>query len=195
MMNKNTIIEMIPEYLNGNLSDDDIKAIESAAKENEVIQMEIEFIKSIQKQVQSEKINSPADWGWARLKQTIEKEGVQPILQTQSEQSIIKPIWRKVAIAASFAFVMQSAYLVQQQIFNDTDYRLLSTELVKNSIQVQFKEGTNEKEIRLLLAEMKGNIVGGPSALGIYSIQFKDRDLALSTLKNKTIIEYAELTE
>lgn len=200
-MNKDDIVEKIPEYLNGNLSDHDISAIELAAERDESIRMEIEFIKSIQQQVLSEKIESPTEWGWARLKQTIEKQSTE---QDQTGTSIhsgtktvssIKPIWKKLAIAASFAFVIQSGYLVQQQALNSNDYQLLSTKKLENSIQIQFKTDTSEQEIRQLLINTEGNIINGPSALGIYTIEFKDREAALTRLNESEIVEYAELSE
>jgi len=194
-MKKNDIIEMIPEYLNGNLTDNDIELIESAAKDDNTIRMEIEFMKSIQQQLQSEEVTSPTEWGWSRLKRTIESEASSTNYSAQEKPSIVKPIWKKMAIAASFAFVIQSAYLAQQQLFNEDDYRLLSTDNLKNSLQVKFKEQVSEQDIRLLLVNMKGNIVSGPSAIGIYSIQFKDKDNALVTLRNNNIIEYVELSE
>lgn len=193
--NSKVIIELIPEYLNGNLSDDDIAIVESAAKEDEFIRMEIEFMACIQSQLKSEKIESPTEWGLARLKQSIEKEEhTQPSI-TEKTRPTIKPIWKKLAIAASFAFVIQSGYLAQQQFSSDAAYRPLSTKTIGNSIQIQFKDGISEKDIRLLLVGMKGNIVKGPSALGIYSIQFDNNETALSILNNNEIIEYAALAE
>jgi len=202
-MNKDDIIEKIPEYLNGNLSDHDIRAIESAAACDESIRMEIEFMKAIQQQVLSEKIESPTEWGWARLKQNIERQNIEENenkgkdeLHSVSKTShTIKPIWKKLAIAASFAFVIQSGYLVQKEVFNKTDYQLLSTENLENSIQIQFKEGTSEQAMRQLLINTEGNIISGPSALGIYTVDFKDREVALTRLNDSEIIEYAELSE
>lgn len=194
-MNKDDIIEKIPEYLNGSLSDHDISAIESAAERDESIRMEIEFMKSIQQQVLSEKIESPTEWGWARLKQTIEKQNIEENPTGTKTVSTITPIWKKLAIAASFAFVIQSGYLVQQNVFNSTDYQLLSTKNLENSIQIQFKTGTSEQAIRRLLINTEGNIINGPSALGIYTVEFKDRETALTRLNNSGIVEYAELSE
>lgn len=200
-MNKDDIIEKIPEYLNGNLSDNDIRAIESAAERDESVRMEIEFMKSIQQQILSEKIESPTEWGWARLKQTIERQNIEEdetdtsIHSGTKTVSTIKPIWKKLAIAASFAFVIQSGYLVQQNVFNSTDYQLLSTKNLENSIQIQFKTDTSEQAIRLLLINTEGNIINGPSALGIYTIEFKDRETALTRLNESEIVEYAELSE
>ncbi|MGH1439068.1 MAG: S8 family serine peptidase [Cellvibrionaceae bacterium] len=200
-MNKDDIIEKIPEYLNGNLSDNDIRAIESAAERDESIRMEIEFMKSIQQQILSEKIESPTEWGWARLKQTIERQNIEEdetdtnIHSGTKTVSTIKPIWKKLAIAASFAFVIQSGYLVQQNVFNSTDYQLLSTKNLENSIQIQFKTDTSEQAIRQLLINTEGNIINGPSALGIYTIEFKDRETALTRLNESEIVEYAELSE
>jgi len=200
-MNKEDIIEKIPEYLNGNLSADDINTIETAAESDENIRLEIEFMKSIQQQILSEEITSPTEWGWARLKQSIQQQitkASEENVDTHSDVntlSPVKPIWKKFAIAASFAFVIQSAYLVQQQVFNSTDYQLLSTENLENSIQIQFKVGVSEQAIRQLLINTEGNITSGPSALGIYTIEFKDREAALIRLSNSEIVEYAELSE
>lgn len=202
-MNKDEIIEKIPEYLNGTLSSSDNDIIKAAADRDNSIRLEIEFMKSIQEQVLLEKIESPTEWGWARLKQNIERQRIEENKQKEKTDShsdttttrTIKPVWKKFAIAASFAFAIQSGYLVQQEVFNKADYQLLSTENLKNSIQIQFSEGTSEQAIRQLLIDTEGNIISGPSALGIYTVEFKDREAALTRLNDSIIIEYAELSE
>ena len=95
-------------------------------------------------------------------------------------------------MAASVAFVLQSGYLVQSQFVTDEGYRTLSTAELKDSIQVQFKDNAREHQIRRLLIDLGGNIVKGPSAIGIYNIQFLSTSTALKTLEKIDFIEYLE---
>jgi hypothetical protein len=197
VMNKEQIIELLPEYVNGSLEKDIRGIIEDAAKTDEVIRLEIEFLDSVRDSIKEEKVISPTEWGLARLKQSLvhqdtEQEELPVQLNSPVSPKQYNPLWKKFALAASVAFVLQSGYLVQSQFVTDEGYRTLSTAELKDSIQVQFKDNAREHQIRRLLIDLGGNIVKGPSAIGIYNIQFLSTSTALKTLEKIDFIEYLE---
>lgn len=55
------------------------------------------------------------------------------------------------------------------------DYRPLSTEMRSGAVHLDiiFSDGTTEEQMRALLAQVKGTIVGGPSGLGRYTVRLE----------------------
>jgi len=70
-------------------------------------------------------------------------------------------------------------------------YVPLSSEHLENVIDIRFVDGASETEIRQLLLDTGGKIVGGPSALGIYQLEYGNRSIALKELKANALIDYA----
>ncbi|MFK7815058.1 MAG: hypothetical protein AB8B92_01865 [Gammaproteobacteria bacterium] len=176
---------MLPEYVNGSLSTENMKRIEQAMQHDTDITREIDFLQKLQHVVKNEQVESPTEWGWARLKRSLPKENEKPIASTSSW-------WKPLAVAASFAFVLQTSYMLFSENKIDDGYVPLSTSEVENTIQIVFDQTINESQIRELLNSIEASIVSGPSASGVYRIAAKDRDTAISTLKNSPWIEHVE---
>ena len=196
-MNKEQIIELLPEYVNDSLDKDIRDIIDEAIKTDEAIRLELEFLNSVRKSIKEEKIISPTEWGLARLKKSLnhhetEQKNFVAKKNTPVSSSKSNAFWKNIALAASVAFVLQSCYLLQNKLGIDEEYRTLSTVELKDTIKVQFKDNASELQIRRLLINLDGNIIKGPSAIGIYNIQFINNDTALETLEKNNFIEYAE---
>ena len=196
-MNKEQIIELLPEYVNDSLDKDIRDIIDEAIKTDEAIRLELEFLNSVRKSIKEEKIISPTEWGLARLKKSLnhhetEQKNFVAKKNTPVSSSKSNTFWKNIALAASVAFVLQSCYLLQNKLGIDEEYRTLSTVELKDTIKVQFKDNASELQIRRLLINLDGNIIKGPSAIGIYNIQFINNDTALETLEKNNFIEYAE---
>ena len=187
-MDKNGIELMLPEYVNGSLSPEDAKRIEQMMEENMDIKSEEEFLSLMREAVKSEEVESPAEWGLARLRRTLP----QP---EQVEHKDTSSWWKPLAVAASFAFVLQTSYMFFNETKIDDGYVPLSTSQFENSIQVVFEVNVTEAQIRELLSSIEANIVDGPSASGVYRIVAKDKNTAIDTLKISKLISHAEVEE
>lgn len=186
-MDYRDIETMLPVYVNGKLSAEDSKKVEEAMDEDVSIKAEIEFLRHLCNAVKEEEIESPSAWGLARLRRSVKK------VQTSSQG--IALWWKPIAVAASLAFVLQTGYLLFNQVTIDDTYTPLSTYGLENTIQVVFMETVTEAQIRSLLSEVEGQIVDGPSASGVYRISAKDLESALILLKNSDLISHAEMEE
>jgi anti-sigma-K factor RskA len=179
---------MLPEYVNGSLSTENIKRIEQAMQHDMDIKSEIAFLQQLRQIVKNEEVESPEEWGWARLKRSLPKENEleAPVAKTSSW-------WRPLAVAASFAFVLQTSYMLFNENKLDDGYVPLSTSELENTIQIVFDKNINESQIRDLLNSIDASIVSGPSAVGVYRITAKDRDTAIRVLKESPWIEHVEI--
>jgi hypothetical protein len=190
------IIELLPFYLNDKLKTEQKERVRQAVSESQSLQQELIFLQSINDSIKSENVRSPGDWGLMRLKRDIlaeeSKSGRIGLAKTEHNK---QSWWKSVAIAASFAFVVQSGYLIQQHFIQPEDYRLLSTVELENTVKVQFMAEVSESDVRTMLINLHGNIVKGPSAMGIYHISFEDRQSAIASLKVSGLVKYAEATQ
>lgn len=187
------IVELLPPYLNDQLSDVQKALVRQAANENQSLQQELIFLQSIKDSIKSEEIRPPGDWGWMRLRRDILAEENKPehIDLAQTEHN--KPSWwKRIAIAASIACVVQSGYMIQDDSTQPESYHMLSTVVLEDTVTVQFMAGVSENDIRALLINLQGNIVKGPSAVGIYHIHFEDRQSAITSLEMSGLVDYAE---
>ena len=189
-LDREAIIEILPEYINGSLDASLIKKIEHMAENDRAIQLEVEFLSAIQKSVKEDVISSPTEWGLTRLKKSIQEQSI-----TEQQTSAPSGLWKKMAIAASMAFVIQTGLVINDKISTEDDYQLLSNDSFNDTVQLKFKPEANEQSIRALLINLEGNIVKGPSAIGTYTIKFSDTQKSLKALKSSSLVEYSEYQE
>jgi Putative zinc-finger len=118
------------------------------------------------------------------------------------------PVFARMALAAQLALVVVLGTVAVYQYYHpQVVYRTasgtggVSTSGVK--ISVMFNEGASEQEIRQVLGEIKGQIVAGPSAQSLYTVQTdiapdkpEDLERLLQKLnQNQRVIRYAAKTE
>lgn len=192
-MNSENIIELMPMYLIGRLDSNQRHQVETAIKANEDLQRELEFLHILENRIKSEHIVSPGEMGWARLKRDIVAiDNNSQAKQATHSKSNSSAWWKTAAIAASLAMVIQSAVLIQQQSKPIDSYRPLSSSELKHTVKVKFAANASEIQLRRLLVKLQGQIVDGPSALGIYHLRFQNQQSALISLNDSALVEYAE---
>jgi hypothetical protein len=59
-------------------------------------------------------------------------------------------------------------------------------------IAIAFAEDTSEKEIRTLLLGINGQLVQGPSMLGVYHVQLADIERSLASLRAHPKVRWVE---
>lgn len=117
------------------------------------------------------------------------------------------PVFARVALAAQLALVLALGTIaVYQYRHPQTVYKVLSGPSIPGAgvkISVMFNEGASEQEIRQVLGEINGQIVAGPSAQALYTIQTgvapdkpEELDRLLQKLRqNQHVIRFAARTE
>lgn len=187
-MDNKEIELMLPEYVNGTLQPDDAKRIEQIMEQDTTIKAEVEFLQLMRKAVKNEEVESPTEWGLARLRRTLPQAEAEAENQSSSW-------WKPIAVAASFAFVLQTSYMLFNETKIDDGYVPLSTSEIEDAIQIVFEDNVTEAQVRILLHSIEASIVDGPSASGVYRITSKDKILAIEKLKTSGLITHVELEE
>ena len=193
MAQQNPISEMLPDYVNGLLSEEDTRRIDLAAQENPEIAAEIEFCRHIKSTVNANSDeNGPGELGWARLSRAISAEAKASAAPSSS------PLWKYAAAAFGFIALGQAVMLVAStQPSSGNDVYVTASEQQSEPIylKVGFVANASEADIRELLLSVDGQITAGPTALGLFQIRFDTlsaRDNALQEFtQSPNIIETA----
>jgi anti-sigma factor RsiW len=165
--NRRRIEELLPFYLNGTLDEGERVEVEAALAESEDLRWELEFLEGVQRDVQTrDPGRSPGDFGLARLMRDIEAEGrvSAPVVQSRSR------VWQIAAAVALALFATQTVLVVTSP---GTLVELAGGETAGAkgpTLTVAFVPEASEAEIRALLLANGLEIVGGPSALGLWTV-------------------------
>lgn len=176
----------LPWLVNKSNDDDSLK---TAINEDESLREESEFLSAIRENMQSQNIPTPGELGLARLKRNI----------AEADKKTGTPFsgfnrWARPALAAALVVVvLQSALLIDQSSDIDGNYQPLSGEVPsENKIQISFKDGASELQLRNAINLTGGTIIDGPGELGIYIIAL-DNDADIENITNiLTSLDYVD---
>jgi anti-sigma factor RsiW len=158
--------ELLPFYLNGTLDGEERARVEAGLADDAALRADLEFLKVVQAETLARDAGtSPGEFGLARLVRDIDIERGQTAPQRSAR------LW-KLATAACFALLLASSALLVTK--PDTMLRLAGGGAVAVHegpvFTVAFVEAATEAQIRDLLLSLDLEIIGGPSALGLYTV-------------------------
>ena len=168
----------VQAYLAGRLSDDARLAFEAEMAKNPDLAANVALSQAVRGVFsEMEEAPSPGALGWARLNRSLEA----PVAVVPSRA----PIWQLAAAAVvAGVAVWQGNTLLNQG--NIPEGYVPATEAVIEGVTatVAFQTAATEAEIRALLRETGGEIVGGPNALGLWVVRFETLDARVAALAN-----------
>lgn len=183
-------------YLAGRSSDTEARRIADAAAGNPDLRAEIALMQAARGVLETEtEETSPGDFGWARLSRAIDAEAgtVSAGLPSRGRS----PVWlvaASAAIAAVALWQVVAVPLLPSRGGVAPGY-VTATDPVDAALvlTVAFVPTATEAQIRTLLREAGAEVIGGPSALGLWRLRFPDaasRDAAENQLAAAaTIVE------
>lgn len=223
-MNHREIIELLPWYVNGTLEEDERRTVEAHLKECSPCALEWKQLGTIQAAAleQAAEAPSPSSASLHGVLDRIEEyEGKRS--RTPKERigwltkllsAMREPWWQP---TPAFARVLMAAQLVLvialggMLLFQGDESRRggtasgpSTTPIQQNvtRIAVGFTEGVSEQTMRDTILAIQGNIVDGPSALGLYTVEVRippqrteeiDK-LLQGLLKDRKVVRFAART-
>lgn len=158
--------ERLPFLANGTLAPEERAELERALAADEALRSERDFVARLRLGVKAASdAPDPGELPLRRALKRIEREAARDRRPSRW--------WRAAAIAAGIAVVIQSGVIVRQLGGPSRGPELLGVESPADGramLQVVFAPEAREGEIRALLREVRGEIVRGPSAAGVYRI-------------------------
>lgn len=219
---KDTVDEQLDDKLalliNGQLDEETAKALEAEIENDKALADEAKFLKSLQEGIQHQDHNTPpGGMGLARLKREIAAEQARakpPAANFESEKTKAgshtvtskntpaanSSFWKPLSIAACCLLGVQTFFMVSQQEDSIAGIEItpLSSAVLTDGdhLQVVFRETATASQIRDALVSVNGSLVGGPGALGVYTVQLPVSMNGLdgfNTLKAYPFVEEVEL--
>ena len=182
---------LLPYYLNGSLTKDEIKQVEQALAENETLRQELGFLQELHSQVQQQKQqNSPGELGLKRLQKRLKgQQAIDNNSQQQKTLSTTKNRWQFAAMAACLMLVVQTINHIETGDTYQAAGGTTITQYQGKIASVTFSPTATEQQIRTLFLETNVFIVDGPSALGIYRLAIVDgSDTTIKSLASRVDI-------
>ncbi len=185
---------IIPLYVKGLLSDSEKQEVEKMLSKKPELREEVDKWKRLgdaYKRIECE-LPRPSNMAYAKITERIRK----PDDRSFFERFMPSPAFSFGVILAEFLIIV--ALSVMTLSFSP-EYRTLSAPSATIErpvrINVVFKEGVTETEIRNLLFKMDGKIVDGPFRSGLYVIAIsseKELEKSLGLIRNSGLAALAE---
>ena len=183
--------EVLVAFVRGRLPEAEAARIAALAAERPALAAEIALARGIADDVDAEAAGpGPGALGWARLARALDTE-VHP-----ARPPARRPSWQMAAAAAAAVLVWQ---VVAVPLLPGPEPRYLPASAGSAAgaeIVVAFVPGATEAELRELVRAVGAEVVGGPSAVGLWRLGFPDadaRDAALPRLAADPIVESAQV--
>lgn len=184
--------EMAPEELSarildlacGRLSSNMATKFEAFVETRPALAEEFAYYRGLSAAARGDTQSPQADeLGWARLNRAIDEEEMQQASAVENKPASlipsagISPLWRYAAVVLGLITCMQGVVLINGQTgFNDTRYVTVSEEDESFELKIIFQPDAKENTIRTLLRRTGGEIIAGPSAIGLYTVYFDTQE-------------------
>lgn len=171
------IEELLPAYVNGTLNKDQQGAVEAYLAEHPDARAEVEWLRELRRGMcKLSQENSPGELGWHRLRRSLQKENTAASTHNTAW-------WKPAMAAAALVVVLQITLLISFNPGNDVFRPLSGSVDAGQIVQVKFRSTASEAQIRELLLRVDGQIVEGPSAIGLYRVRIGNDDSSTATVK------------
>ena len=158
--------ELLPWYVNGTLTGQEQREVMNHLETCERCRQEIAWLQKIRAQIKADKSAAPGEFGLNRLMRDIRREQAIPARK--------RSWWQPALAAAAVIIVVQGAVLMNLLSQPESIVPLGGPVAEGVVLQVRFHPEASEARIRALLQQVRGNIVGGPGALGVYRLRLDD---------------------
>ena len=184
------ILELVPWYVNGTLGEREMDQVsthvESCASCLQAIDQEVTMAQCLRATPAGlEKLLEQQPQAFARLQESLPS--------SSSQQGS----WYRPAIAATFVAVALTSFFIGRASLDHT-YELLTNTASYDGyvLQLIFHPQTNEQDIRHLLTDTGGDLLGNPSPKGVYRISLPpdiDAQVYVLRIKEHPAVRWAEL--
>ncbi|WP_430448232.1 zf-HC2 domain-containing protein [Rhodophyticola sp.] len=168
--------ELLPFYVNGTLGAAERAEVDAALADSADLRAELEVLTALRKQMQADEVESPGEFGLARLMRDVDREGP-PSSAPVEEPGTVVPvrqlrIWQIAAALVLAIGLAQSFVLLNAP--GEPGFELASGGAAGADFVVGFAPDATEAQIRALLLDAGVEISAGPSALGLYELAVLD---------------------
>lgn len=195
--------ELLPWYANGTLGDGERRTVEEHAVQCERCRKEMEACRQLGEAVRQTAVEAPTPHP-ARLSRLMDRldqaEGPsRPARLIHLLTATPKPVRWVLAAQLAALLLLAAAPLWTPPPPPPAEFKTLSDPVAVAAgpqVRVVFADGATERQIRGVLLPIGGQLAGGPSPLGVYTIEIpRDRDplpVVLRHLRSRPEVSFAE---
>jgi hypothetical protein len=207
---KRRLHELLPWYLNGMLDEKDKEWVEQFLRDHPDTENELAWHQQLRDALDIRHMKIPANVGLHRLLEQVNAEEAKTHLGFfERVRRFFTGLNPRPALAVAAVLVVAQAitlgFLVNK--VQDQDRLILGysttravagqQDLNRPVLRITFKSGATERDIRLLLLQVQGRIIDGPTQLGDYRVELPAERLeeAKSVLQKSKIVELVLLNK
>jgi anti-sigma factor RsiW len=169
-MNHQQVMELLPWYVNATLKSEERLQLEAHLKECSDCAHELEQALELQQAVRAEAVPEPSAFQFTRALARVE-EYEQEKASSRWWQAV--PRFARLAMVAQLVMILALGGLLMRP---RGDFTTATPPSAGARIVLGFQDGVTEQTVRQVVQEIRGNIVAGPSALGLYTIETPGED-------------------
>lgn len=164
-------------YVKGTMSDAERLSFETELQTDKYLAAEVDVMLAARSEFAHQAVpTSAALTGWDRLSASIDESAATPNAANDNRA----PVRQTLQMAAAAVLAVGVWHFAISPSFVGSDaptFRTASTAALATELNVVFRENASIGEISALLLSMKGSLVDGPSALGVFKLRFADQSL------------------
>lgn len=173
-----TVSELLPDYVRGTLSDADRARVDAAVAADQALAAELATFQGVSAALKADA--GPVtgrEIGWARLSRAVDAH------ERATAPGVITR-WQVAAAVFAVLAIGQAAWIVGTGPRDEGARFTTAGEAAEAwTLQVMFAPTATEADIRALLDATGGQIVAGPSAIGLYRVRFESEAAMQSALE------------
>ncbi|MBM2576049.1 hypothetical protein JQC91_07010 [Jannaschia sp. Os4] len=184
---------LLPFHANGTLDPQERAAVEAALAADPALAREAEALRRARATLRAEAPPAPGEAGLERLLAAIDAEAARPAAAPPANLDRA-PVWRAAAAILAAVALGQAAWIATRPA-PETDGYTLAGGPPEGAIRVAFAPDLDEADLRAVLRSAGLEVVGGPSALGLWTLApvgDGDVDTALDLLRGFPFTESAD---
>lgn len=200
-MSRDEVETLLVFLANDTLQGQEREAVEAAVAKDAGLNAELLALRKMRFGLQKDtEIQSPGEFGLARLMRDIDAETVTAVTHVAANTPSRPTFWKYAAVILLGLMGAQSAFVYLGSQEAGQGFQLASGEAPTGqedmSLRVDFAPDAQADEIARVLLDLDLVIVDGPSALGFYTLQARDETAYHQAVESlKTIPELVDIVE
>ena len=166
-----TVRELLPWYANGTLDEAQRRQVEEAVERSPVLRAELDAWFGVRQHTKDTLPLPAGDLGWSALRSRIAAEEAGKLVPLPRRQA---PRWAMPTLALAASLVLAQALVIGVLVREPAGTLVPASGPAATAgtlLQVTFKPTATEQQVRNLLVSTDAEIVGGPGALGVYTLR------------------------
>lgn len=171
-----SVDDKVIDYIQGRMASADRDAFEDMLTRDADLRAEVTALKAARSALGQDNERGPDKEGWQRLSRAMASSQVSAQVAANDNRPVGFSLLQVACIAIVAAVGLQLAVGGWSLISSQQGYQPVTQEQAGPSVQIVFAPTATAAGITETLSQLGGTVIGGPGAMGIYTVAFPDAD-------------------